>query len=283
MEDNGHEAMRLVKRRVLINSTDRVSGNTADFTINLPQTLRDVVSVDWVIAQLSNSGDSLVSVRSDGNLLAIDEFNRTGSTSSNAPFWRHITQSANNRYNAIDEAFDQPRNIQRLTFHWRDVYGNIPTRLSTLYFTSSMTGQVVPPGTPVYSWNNLTAYSTSQYVTNAGLIYQAVTNAVTANIVAGLTANPNYAFTNLVAEPQYNSNPASPAPQFIQSSQPTTFELVYPQEVPPPTAFTPMTQQTGTYTWLVVPDTTFNSTMSRQISVVAIPETTTELEVWTAS
>ena len=106
--------MRLIKRRVMILSTDRVSGSSTDFVINLSPALENIVSYDWV----ASSGV--------GYLLTIAELTSTGFTSGNHQYWRYISESVNNRYNKTQEAFEAPRNYNTLTIRWRSPDGGTP-------------------------------------------------------------------------------------------------------------------------------------------------------------
>lgn len=113
-EDNDHDGMRLIKRRVMILSTDRVSGSTTDFVITLSPALENIVSCD------------LVASTGVGYLLRIDELTSTGFTSGNNQYWRYVAEAVNNRYNKTQEAFEAPRNYKTLTIRWRSPDGGIP-------------------------------------------------------------------------------------------------------------------------------------------------------------
>ena len=112
--DNAHPPMRLVKRRVLINSANRVSGNQTNYVIELKPPLQNIVSVDWVYTSLI------------GYVVVVDEFDKTGYTSGNNQYWRLLGENVNNRYENIQEAFQLPRTYDRLTFHWRNYDGSDP-------------------------------------------------------------------------------------------------------------------------------------------------------------
>jgi hypothetical protein len=107
-EDNAHAPLRLIKRRVLINSVDRVSGSTTDFTIQLTPALENIVSSDWVVSSVT------------GYTVSIDELTSTGFTSGNTQYWRYIGETVNTRYNKTAEAFEEPRTYNRLTIRWRN-------------------------------------------------------------------------------------------------------------------------------------------------------------------
>lgn len=120
-EDNDHDGMRLIKRRVLINSMDRVrqdlSGSTTDYVIQLSPGLTNIVSCDWVASSVT------------GYMLTIVELTSTGFTSGNNTYWRYIAETVNNRYNKTQEAFEAPKNYNMLTFRWRLPNGSVPVRL----------------------------------------------------------------------------------------------------------------------------------------------------------
>jgi hypothetical protein len=124
-DDNAHPPMRLIKRRVLINSADRVSGNQTNYVIELKPPLQNIVSIDWAYTSLTNY------------LLVVDEFSKTGYTSGNVPYWRNLGESVNNRYEQTQEAFELPRTYNRLTFHWRNYSGTDPA------FTNETTLELV--------------------------------------------------------------------------------------------------------------------------------------------
>jgi hypothetical protein len=114
-EDNDHDGMRLIKRRVLINSADRAGGgSTTDYVINLSPALENIVSIDWVASSVT------------GYMLSIAELTSTGYTSGNTQYWRYIAESVNNRYSKTQEAFEAPRNYRTLTIRWRFADGSTP-------------------------------------------------------------------------------------------------------------------------------------------------------------
>lgn len=118
-EDNDHDGMRLIKRRVLINSADRVSGgSTTDYVITVSPALENIVSIDWVASSVT------------GYLLTIAELTSTGFTSGNNQYWRYVAESVNDRYNKTQEAFEAPRNYNTLTIRWRNPDGSIPASLA---------------------------------------------------------------------------------------------------------------------------------------------------------
>ena len=130
VEDNAHVPMKLAKRRLLVNSKDRTSGTSTDFTINLSPALQNIVSSDWVYTS------------QPGYLLQMDNFTQTGTTSgTGAQYWRYLGENINNRYSKTAEAFELPgRNYNTLGFHWRNTDGSVPATLST--FTSTMMNPV---------------------------------------------------------------------------------------------------------------------------------------------
>lgn len=115
-DDNSHKPMRLIKRRVVINSADRDGRNdtTTDYVIVLPAALQNIVFCDWVYS--SNTYF----------LLSIDELTKTGFTSGNSQYWRYMSETVNNRYSKTQEAFEEPRSFNKLTFRWRNADGSIP-------------------------------------------------------------------------------------------------------------------------------------------------------------
>lgn len=107
--------MRLIKRRVFINSADRVSSGAAtDYVIQLSPGLTNIVSCDWVASSVT------------GYLLSIAELTSTGYTSGNKQYWRYIAETVNNRYSKTQEAFEAPRNYNTLTLRWRGPDGSTP-------------------------------------------------------------------------------------------------------------------------------------------------------------
>ena len=111
-EDNAHAPLRLIKRRVLINSVDRVSGgSTTDFTVQLTPALENIVASDWVVSSVT------------GYTVSIDELTSTGFTTTNTKYWRYIGETVNTRYNKTAEAFEAPRSYNRLNIHWRNATG----------------------------------------------------------------------------------------------------------------------------------------------------------------
>ena len=98
--------MRLIKRRVLINNSDRVSGTPTSFVVQLSPALQNIVAVDWATSSLQNV------------LVRIDEFTMTGMTTNNAQYWRNICESVNTRYEHTQEAFEEPKSFNRLTIRW---------------------------------------------------------------------------------------------------------------------------------------------------------------------
>ena len=113
-EDNAHAPLRLIKRRVLVNSVDRVSGgSTTDFTVQLTPALENIVSSDWVVSSVT------------GYTVSIDELTTTGFTTTNTKYWRYIGETVNTKYNKTAEAFEAPRTYNRLNIHWRSATGTV--------------------------------------------------------------------------------------------------------------------------------------------------------------
>jgi len=106
--------MRLIKRRVLINSAERVSGNQTNYVIELKPPLQNIVCIDWAYTSLSPY------------ILMVEELTMTGYTSGNVQYWRYLREAVNNRYEHTREAFELPRTYNRLSFHWRNVDGGDP-------------------------------------------------------------------------------------------------------------------------------------------------------------
>ena len=138
VEDNAHVPMKLVKRRLLVNSTDRTAGTSSDYTVNISPALQNIVSTDWVYTSQT------------GYMLQMDNFTQTGTTTgTGAQYWRFLSENVNNRYSKTTEAFELPgRNYNYLGIHWRNPNGTIPTTPSTCVSTMAFPG---PPATVVTS------------------------------------------------------------------------------------------------------------------------------------
>ena len=117
LEDNAHPPFKLVKRRLFVNSKDRTSGTSTDFTVNVSPALQNIVSSDWVYSSQA------------GFILQMDNFTQTGyTTGPGAQYWRFLYDTVNNRYSKTNEAFELPgRNYNTLSIHWRNPDGSMPT------------------------------------------------------------------------------------------------------------------------------------------------------------
>jgi hypothetical protein len=126
VEDNAHPPLKLNKRRLVVNSTDRTSGTSADFVVNLSPALQNIVSSDWVYTSQT------------GYMLQMDNFTQTGTTTgTGAQYWRFLGENVNNRYSKTTEAFELPgRSYNYLGIHWRNTDGSVPFTPST--FVSSI-------------------------------------------------------------------------------------------------------------------------------------------------
>lgn len=101
--------------RLLIWSGNRVAGSTTDYVVEVSPAFNDIVYVDW----------SSVSV--PGKLLYVEEFLQNGRTSNNTYYWRFPTEVTNTRFARVIDAPDQARSIRKLTLHWRNPDGSVPT------------------------------------------------------------------------------------------------------------------------------------------------------------
>ena len=110
-EDNDHPPMRLIKRRLLVNTKDRTSGTTSDFSVAISPALQNIVSYDWVYSYQT------------GFLMSVEELSSTGRTTGGFNYWRFMSEQVNSRYEKTQEAFETPRNFETLTFHFRAVDG----------------------------------------------------------------------------------------------------------------------------------------------------------------
>ena len=144
-EDNAHAPMRLIKRRVLINSSDRVSGTTADYAVELKPALQNIVTADWVATTATG-----------GVTIRIDELTQTGVTTANNQYWRYLSEPVNTRYNKIGEAFEPPRAYNRLGIHWRNPDGSV---VSGTTVTSTITTSTIGA-----SWTSNYAYNVGDQV-----------------------------------------------------------------------------------------------------------------------
>ena len=125
------------KHRVFISSSDAVSQvSTSDFTIELPDAVKNVAYVNWAYC---NIGDVLVS---------IDEINNN-KTVKHASYWRYIPDingltsnraskvviSQGGNYNAraafLPDQLREPTNLQRLRVRLLEPDGNTVVQLAT--------------------------------------------------------------------------------------------------------------------------------------------------------
>ena len=101
--------------RTLIWSGNRVSGSTTDYEIEISPAYNDVVFVDWVSCSVP------------GMVLHIEELTGNGRTSNNQYYWRFPAEYVNTRYPLVFDSPDQARSIRKLTLHWRNPDGSVPT------------------------------------------------------------------------------------------------------------------------------------------------------------
>jgi hypothetical protein len=257
VEDNAHAPMKLAKRRLLVNSTDRTSGTSTDFTINLSPALQNIVSSDWVYTS------------QPGYLLQMDNFTQTGTTSgTGSQYWRYLGENINNRYSKTAEAFELPgRNYNTLGIHWRNKDGSVATG-------KYITGSTVTTSTLGAGWITSNAYDVGNQVVWNGLLYSARVGGVSkpnleTNLYSNVNLPPN---SNVWATPatlptavngvKVNPNDPSPFPFPITDLNGSPF--------PAQTGFN-VWSSLGLASTIALGSTTY---------IYALPETTLELEFW---
>ena len=100
-------------------SNERLAGGTtADYVVVLNPPLRNIVGAEWTACSIP------------GLLLNLEELNWESRTTKGLYYWRFVNDLVN--YGSPSgrvENFDTPYNLERLTIHWRNPDGTVPTTL----------------------------------------------------------------------------------------------------------------------------------------------------------